>query len=203
MPRDYKRKMASSSTKKKTKKPLSAWTGLVIGLTIGLAIAAFIYLRSDQQQPAPSAEKVRQTAQPVTQQQAPAPQREIPPLPKPRFDFYTILPELEVFIPQRDEKEGGNGSDHKNQPLPQVKVGDKGTYILQAGSFRQFGEADNLKASLALMGVESTIQTVTINNRDTWHRVRIGPFNGLNALNRIRKKLWRDNIDTMVLKIKP
>ena len=65
---------------------------------------------------------------------------------------------------------------------------EKIEYILQAGSFRQHGQADQLKAQLALKGIQANIQTVNINN-DTWHRVRIGPIRNLSKLNQTRKRL--------------
>jgi cell division protein FtsN len=75
-------------------------------------------------------------------------------------------------------------------------------YIIQAGSFRSLEQADRLKARLALYGIEATIQTVTINNNDTWHRVRIGPMTDLSALNKTRKRLQDNGIATMVVKEK-
>jgi cell division protein FtsN len=83
-----------------------------------------------------------------------------------------------------------------------VQVETVGTYVLQAGSFKSFQEADRLKASLVLLGIEANIQTVTVNNKDTWHRVHIGPYKELAELNRIRARLRQNNIDTVLLKIK-
>ena len=80
-------------------------------------------------------------------------------------------------------------------------VDKPGTYFLQAGSFRSFAEADNLKAQLALLGVESKIDTVTVNNTDTWHRVRVGPYQDLRELNKIRTRLLNNNINAILLKI--
>ena len=48
-----------------------------------------------------------------------------------------------------------------------------GAYILQAGSFRNHADADRVRALIAMQGVESKIQKVTI-DKDTWHRVRVG-----------------------------
>jgi len=82
-----------------------------------------------------------------------------------------------------------------------ARVDRPGTYILQAGSFRSYAEADNLKAQLALLGVESKIDTVTVNNSDTWHRVRVGPYQDLRELNKIRTRLLNNNINAILLKI--
>lgn len=119
---------------------------------------------------------------------------------KPKFDFYTILPELEVVIPDHELV-----SKDKNQATQTTRDTEKnGTtrYVLQAGSFRNLEQADRLKARLALYGIEASIQTVKINNNDTWHRVRVGPLTDLATLNKTRKRLHDNGIATMVVKEK-
>ena len=124
--------------------------------------------------------------------------------PKPTFEFYTILPEMEVVIPDEEllpPEAPESTSTHGESTTPNNK--DGATYILQMGSFRKFSDADRLKAKLALIGVESEIQKVTINNRDTFHRVRSGPYQSQAQLNAVRK-LARDNkITSLVIKLKP
>ena len=51
-----------------------------------------------------------------------------------------------------------------------------GQYLIQVGSFADVKEADAQKAKLALLGVESRVEKVTIDNSKTWYRVRIGGF---------------------------
>jgi cell division protein FtsN len=57
-----------------------------------------------------------------------------------------------------------------------------------------------VRAQLALQGVESNIQKVSVDN-DTWHRVRIGPINNLNKLEEIRRQLREAQIDAMVIRL--
>ncbi|MFQ5487987.1 MAG: SPOR domain-containing protein [Gammaproteobacteria bacterium] len=83
--------------------------------------------------------------------------------------------------------------------LPKAKKG--GTYILQCGSFRDYDDADELKARLALLGIEAQIQTVVIKNGESWHRVRVGPLKGLAAVKPVRRKLKRNDINFVLLKI--
>ncbi|MDH5435285.1 MAG: SPOR domain-containing protein [Gammaproteobacteria bacterium] len=111
-----------------------------------------------------------------------------------RFDFYTILPEMEVVVPDRKT------ATITDKSLP--KIDQPGTYILQTGSFKAMQDADKLKARLALLGFSPSIQTVTINNKDTWHRVRVGPFDHLDQLNNARLKLSENNIDSVLLKVR-
>lgn len=125
------------------------------------------------------------------------------PVPKPEFQFYTILPEMEVVIP--DEEILPPKSTHP-QPVPTQEITpqstSKGAYILQMGSFRKFVDADRMKARLALIGIEAEIQKVSINNKDTYHRVRSGPYSSQTQLNRMRNLAKENNISTLVIKLK-
>jgi cell division protein FtsN len=108
------------------------------------------------------------------------------------FDFYKLLPSFQVVIPSQDkETRSGDVAGPVSQP---------GTYILQVGSFQSYAEADKLKASLALLGVESSIQQVQVNNGGTWNRVRIGPIRDLKTLNTLRAKLAQNHIEPLVIK---
>ena len=119
---------------------------------------------------------------------------------EPRFDFYTILPESEVFVPEPGSR--------KPDTKPVAQGGDAASavnatqYLLQAGSFRNHSDADNLKANLALLGVTSSIQSVTLNNNEAWHRVRIGPFNNDKKLRDTLATLKSNNIHAMTMELK-
>lgn len=130
-------------------------------------------------------------------------ERQRKPVPKPEFQFYTILPEMEVVIPDEEilppksvRPEPVPSKESKTQPA------SKESYILQMGSFRKFVDADRMKARLALIGIEAKIQKVSINNKDTYHRVRSGPFSSQSQLNRVRKLARENNISTLVIKLK-
>ena len=53
---------------------------------------------------------------------------------------------------------------------------------------------------LALQGVESKVQKVTVDN-DTWHRIRIGPISKLDELNRLRQILRKADVDVLVIRV--
>jgi cell division protein FtsN len=170
-------------------KPLPGWAWLLAGLAIGLSIAFFSALRDRLHQPPPLPDSAQsgKSAAPdhTTAQTKPNGKKS-----KQQFDFYTILPEMEVVVPDVRDKTGRT-----------APVDKPGTYFLQAGSFRSYAEADTLKARLALLGVESKIDTVTVNNSNTWHRVRVGPYQDLRELNKIRTRLLNHNINAILLKI--
>jgi cell division protein FtsN len=141
----------------------------------------------------------------------PAPSRQSAPdnTPKPQFEFYTILPEMEVVIPDEEIVPPEAARTTAETPPKPVPVDDRSeqprtqqAYILQMGSFRRFEDADRMKASLALIGIEAEVQKVTINNKDTYHRVRSGPYRSEAQLNRVRKLAKDNNISTLVIKLK-
>ncbi len=172
-----------------TKHPLPGWVWLLAGLAIGLAVAAYFYMQGrDPTPPAQVAPAPAASIAPPAKPAAVKPKSDKPQTDKPRFDFYTILPEMEVVVPDTNKGERANSK--------------ASTYLLQVGSFRVFAEADNLKAQLALLGVESRIETVTGSDNDTWHRVRVGPYNDPRELNKIRTRLLNNNINAILLQIK-
>jgi len=188
MPRDYKNR-----PRPQARKGAPGWAWLLVGLAIGLFVAFLVYLDGHQgtQRPPPVASR-------SADRQAPTPKSEPEgkkSAPKPRFEFYTILPEMEVPVateplPRRVDKES-------KQPEEAM-----GTYLLQVASFKSHQEADRLKASLALLGMEARIQTVSIDGEQTWHRVRLGPFSSLSEANEVRRRLNANDLDAMVLKVK-
>ncbi|MEN8167498.1 MAG: SPOR domain-containing protein [Pseudomonadota bacterium] len=125
------------------------------------------------------------------------------PAPKPQFEFYTILPEMEVVIPDEEILPPRDISPPAAQAEVRPSASEsKVAYILQMGSFRKFVDADRMKARLALIGIEAEIQKVSINNRDTYHRVRSGPFRKQADLNRVRRLASDNNISTLLIKLK-
>jgi cell division protein FtsN len=108
-----------------------------------------------------------------------------------------MLPEMEVAV--KDVEIEHPVAEDQDSTTPASKPLE-GSYLLQVGSFRKHEEADSLKASLALLGLEATIQTVSINGEQTWYRVRLGPFTERDALNQARKRLSENDFEAMVFK---
>ena len=76
----------------------------------------------------------------------------------------------------------------------------KETFYLQAGAFHALNEADNMKARLALLGIEATIQSNPATDRGMLHRVRIGPFSRVEEVNRTRETLKQNGIESTLIK---
>lgn len=167
------------------------------GLSLGAfgALLVYVYFISRDIEPAPPPAPAPPSAQLGT---GPEPRLQPPDtetrVDRPRFDFYTILPETEVNVPdwQSGAPETGRGA-----------AMEPGSYVLQVGSFQQHREADRAKAQLALQGISASIQKVVINGADTWYRVRVGPVSDGAELDRLRRQLDRAGTNFMLLRIKP
>ncbi len=180
MARDYKhrkrRKKAGSSTS----------PGFVTGLVCGLAVAVLVHLYHEGQDATRDAPAL--TAKPAPARSEPPPATEE----EDQFEFYDILPEFEVAVPVAPVPEGNRASPARTLP--------PGSYYLQAGSFRQHADADRRKASLAMLGVTSSIQQVTIDGNQTWFRVRVGPIREADELDAMRARLTAAEIQTLAVR---
>jgi len=180
MAKDYK-------TRRSRDHGFSGWLGLSLGLAVGLAIAVGIYVRDHKPdaaaKTAPSKHEKKKTADTEVPDEEP---------PAKSYDFYDMLPKFEVVVP---EKEKDIRPDVHAAPETRP-----GTYVLQAGSYKNFNDADRIRAQLALQGIESKVQKVSVDT-DTWHRIRIGPISNLDELNRMRQKLRKSDIDVLVIRV--
>lgn len=157
--------------------PIALAVGLVLG--IGLAVAFLLREGFDPARllptPNPAAQAPQESEPPVAQRSEPAAPR------KPKYDFYTLLAEKEVVIPDTELR----ASRTAPTPAP-AAPGER--LSLQVGAFRENRDAEAVKAKLALIGQVARIETVTTDS-GTWHRVRLGPFESLHALESARQVL--------------
>ena len=183
--------------------------GLFIGLVGGVLIAFGVvwYLNKS---PFPFLEKGARDERP----EASATAQPVLPLPgkpgdqvsdKPRFDFYKILPGNQEAVPTPPDQAAPApqpSSQASPQPAPPKAAANQSVY-LQAGAFQNSGEADNLKAKLAMMGLEADVQTVTVPGRGVVNRVLVGPYAKPEDLNRVRGQLSQNGIQATVVKVSP
>lgn len=171
--------------------PASLW--LFTGLFIGLGLSWFLFSRGYfpyTDRPVQDADRGPITldgSEPLVDD------LETEPTEKPRYDFFTVLPEMEVIVPEEElnvRSRPDNAADTS---------GDGGNqYLLQVGSFQNGSDADQMKARLALLGIVAQVQSVTVNDA-TWHRVRIGPVSGARAAEDLRRQLSDNGIDSLVM----
>lgn len=195
MSRDYKTR-TNSSISAKSKSTLLL--GVLIGYALGLlsAIGTWMYIN---QAPSPfiSQDKVVDSAaakSAATQTDRPAQSSGPEAKPasvadaKPRFEFYKILPDAGEPVPEHQI----------NQAAQRTSSQDK--YFLQAGSFQNADDADNLKAKLAMLGVEASVQAADLPEKGTWHRVRVGPFSSAADGDRVRASLQQSGVQSSLIK---
>jgi len=159
---------------------LGIFVGLVLGLAVAAAIAYFLGKSGLTGAPAvPGAQKeIVRNGKPETVPVTSTPE-------KPRFDFYKILPGAEEPKPPK-------------APETQTKPVDR--LWLQAGAFASESDAENLKARLALSGWEAAVQMATLPDKSVRYRVRLGPYDNTDELNRIKADLGKNGFDVAVIK---
>ena len=207
MARDYKPR-----NRRKKKKSLPGYAWLLSGLAIGLFIALIIYL---DKQPESNKdfgtavqeeiEKIKHTneknnASKDTSAEKSAAVKVINQDKKEeKFKFYKLLPKLEVFIPESETRPPKVKS--KDRPSKPTEDSEGKQYVLQVGSFQNLADAEKLKANLAFLGLEASIQHVTIKNK-LWHRVRFGPYQDKQQLYRNQNLLKKNDINSNSMELK-
>lgn len=184
MSRDYKPAPA-----KPEKKPNPFLNGLIVGLIVGVAIAvAFtVYIKGGEspfsaKEPAVTVESGDpvDTKKDVKAEETPT---------KDRFEYYNILPGNESKVTEQEIKQLENNAQAKE------------TYFLQVGAFKTEQEADNVKAKLALLGLEAIIQTASTPDKGVLHRVRVGPFSDPSQFTKTRSDLVENGFKPDLIKV--
>lgn len=174
--------VAKRNTRNNKQQSSFPWGVMFLGIAVGVFLMFLIHLKDNvpaDEQGKAAVEKVSKGIEPT-------------------FDFYTLLPEMEVVV-------------DTPKPSQQVVVTppqqtedstEKVSYLLQVGSFKNLSDADGFRARLALLGIESKVQTVTIDNKDTWHRVQIGPIIGRDKVDALQTQLKQNSIDSLLMRAK-
>lgn len=152
------------------------------GVMTGVFFSLLAYLGTLPQHVEPGQE-VASTAQPQVE------------IPKPRFEFYTLLPEqtIELETPPEPVEPAAD------VPKPPATTQAPQPYFLQAGSFRQQEDAERRRAELLLLGLEPKIEQTSGDN-GRWFRVSLGPFASQDEIARARGLLANQKIESVLLK---
>lgn len=188
-----------------TQKP--AWLWVLVGLLLGIGLMLLVLVkdwapllrRKDVPQPNPQATAPKESEPPVAEAK-----------PKKNYDFYQVLPEAEVVIPdaelsakaKAEQQARANAANPATPSTPAPNAAPGGRYVLQTGSYPEPKAADEAKAKLALAGFVAQVQPVTINGR-TWHRVRVGPYASASELEAAKRSLSDNGINAIALKEQP
>lgn len=189
MTRDYKN---TTSREKPSSKGSPFFSGLLVGLVLGvsLSVALALFITGGK---SPFENKVTPAAiiEPETLEVPDATQADTGnESGQARFDFYTILPGTETQVTEQEIKQKESAA---------IAVTE--SYFLQVGAFQTEQEADNMKARLALQGIEAIVQTAEIPEKGTWHRVRVGPFSDINQINQSRSQLVDNGFPADLIKV--
>ncbi len=184
--------------KKRDRRSLELWRmrefgmGAVLGII--LAGASSVYIMNTRQHEAAVAREKTEAPRPDPHRKAPAdPEAAATTATGEKYDFYEMLPNFEVVVPEKDK-------DVKRDLPATARIERPGVYVLQAGSYRNEADADRVRAQLAMQGIDAKVQRVAVDS-DVWHRVRIGPINKLDDLNRLRKLLQSADVDALVIRV--
>jgi cell division protein FtsN len=217
MPKDFKNNPAPRSDNRRSGHPMLV--GILIGLLLGIVIALGVALWLNRLSN-PFIEKAR-TVEPLPRI-APAPatksegkaaaekSAEKSGAEKPRFEFYTMLPGEKEVSPPRESKAEKPHEQARDAPKEAPKTGPGSpsqpkphtgeTYWLQAGAFADEKDADNLKAKIALSGLEASVKAADIPNKGVLYRVRLGPYQSIEDANRIKASLSSGGIGAAIIR---
>jgi cell division protein FtsN len=188
-PRDQDKKIGLRRQKYGKHQPkIALWKWmLIVAITISFVVF-LVYLKTMSIKPI----NIKQSSQPienkVTADHEKNPEIKLEPK-GPQFDFYTILPDKEVVVPEYEIK-----TRVREERVGKAK---EAHYMMQAGSFKTAKEADNLRIKLASMGIESKVQKGKVGSVN-WYRVKLGPFAQADSISAIRSRLRQNNVDVVI-----
>lgn len=189
--------MAAKRGKSQARRPngggggVPPWIWLLAGVLLGLGLSVFVLMREGGDgtrapRPNPAAQAPRETETPVAQQ---APPKET----KPKYDFYTVLAEREVQIPDNELAERA-----KQESAAPAPAGER--LQLQAGAFGDARDAEAVKARLALLGLVARVESGSVNGKAVY-RVRLGPYDSARQLEAAKQQLQDNGIrDAIAIK---
>jgi cell division protein FtsN len=226
MPRDYKDSPAPRAAENRLHHPLllGMIIGLLLGIVISLAVALWLNRLANpfvdkgkgveplpkigpaQPPPPPDAAKAAEQAA-----KGKTPEKAAPKGDRPRFEFYQILPgDKDATEREAKAQQAPKAAPPTAAPPAQTaKLGSSPaspkphsgeTYWLQAGAFSEEKEADNLKARIALTGLEAAVRSVNIPEKGTLYRVRLGPYQSLEDANRIKTALSQNGVGAAIIR---
>jgi hypothetical protein len=107
-----------------------------------------------------------------------------------KFDFYTLLPDIEKVMP-----------DDLPDATPEPS-NNKYDYYLQAASFKKHADAEKLRARIALKGFKSITQARSVEGKGTLYRVRVGPYADKRKAKTAKNKLQKLGVRPFVFTVK-
>ncbi|MBS7662326.1 SPOR domain-containing protein [Pseudomonas lalucatii] len=207
-------KRGASRYKAPAKKPVPAWIWLACGLAIGGFMTFLFSLEPGRDEIKRDKAEQARSAKPAAK---PSPSEPA----KPKYDFYTLLPESQVVVPPQaleepppaeqkpvsaeeaakiDAARAEAALKGEVPPPPPVlaKAPASTQFFLQAGSFRRKDDAESLRAQIILLGQDVRVESGKV-REEVWHRVLIGPFADRQQLAQSQKTLAANGFSNLLL----
>jgi cell division septation protein DedD len=87
----------------------------------------------------------------------------------------------------------------ESSPASRAASSQGGDYTIQVGSSRSWEQANDLKGRLSKKGYAAYVQSVDLNDKGTWHRVRVGNYREKDAAERVANDIRnRESLQAMV-----
>ncbi len=204
--------------------------GLLVGIVISLAVALWLNRLNNPFVPRGRTDEAPKVALPPNASTAPATKggdKNAKPATsdkaksgdRPRFEFYQILPGGKE-APAQDTAANAKPATapppaaptpppahEAAAPAPKpgsspatAKPHGAEAYWLQAGAFSDEREADNLRAKIALTGLEASVRAVAVPDKGKLYRVRLGPYESLDDANRIKATLSQNGVAAAIIR---
>jgi cell division protein FtsN len=194
MARDYKPRGQPKKKSRRQQPTVSIWRWVLVVSLVVSFVGFLVYLRvngdkqPDAAQSSVAGAEKSTTIDPKKVQASQKPKEENKPKP-PHFEFYTVLPDKEVEVPGHEIK-----TRSREERVGKAK---ESRYVMQTGSFKSLKEADQQRAKLALLGIESKIEKAKIGDA-VGYRVKLGPYTQVGSVDAIRNRLRKNGIDAIV-----
>lgn len=214
MPAKRRKRQHTGKSGSRSGGSVPGWASMLFGLSIGLGVALVVWLQSNPAAVLPgrtagSDQAIAQTTVPAASR-TPAPSAttavaaaggsntaaaaaaspatgtaagEAGDEADEEYSFFRTLPQSEVVIPDSEFRA-------REQADPAAE------YIIQAGAYRAFADADSAQAKLALLGIEAKVESAIVGNL-LYHRVIIGPLSGREEVNSTVRRLNAARIESM------
>ncbi|MBE0489408.1 MAG: SPOR domain-containing protein [Halomonas sp.] len=207
---------------------LPGWVWGLAGVVAGFLLSQHQHgVAPWQVEDSPLATVLPRSAPPETRSEPLAP--EAPSEPRmPTFEFYTLLPESEVIAPRgempastarppapppaEETAEAGAdpiaqviaanlAADSAPEPAAEPTASNDHRYMLQAASFREPGDAQQLQRRLRDFGLLAQVSEVKASGGQTWHRVQVGPYDDNRELNRAQDLMITQGIEPLLIRL--
>lgn len=175
----------------------SLWAGILVGMVLGVAMAAAVaWFIMKSPRPFLNKEQPALAKPDLAKNPAAAEKPASAGDGKQRFEFYKMLTDKQGTTVVASARPADKSTPAKSLPADSKTAAVYEPQILQAGSFSNVSDAENLKAKLALLGVEANIQSATIPDKGVWYRVRVGPYKNVDDMNHARGFLKQNGVDS-------